>query len=158
LKATIPKPMILEKEVKELEDLIEHSEKLKTEVSAKRVDWHIDHSLKVLIGVSKSLKRSDPSTFKKQFNFLRSMVFAFQIIPKGKGKAPKAVVSEGDILKENLYLQLKETKEQLIEMEGLSEKSYFKHPYFGLLNLKMSKKFLAIHTKHHIKIMKNIIA
>jgi hypothetical protein len=157
LKATIPKPMILEKEVKELEDLIEHSEKLKTDVSAKGVDWHIDHSLKVLIGVAKSLKRSDPSEYKQKFNLLRSIVFAFQIIPKGKGRAPKAVLNDGDILEEDLYLQLKEAKEQLIELEGISEKSYFKHPYFGLLNLKMSMQFLNIHTRHHIKIIRDII-
>ncbi len=149
--------MILNKELNELEDLIEHANKLKTEVSAKGVDWHIDHSLKVLLGVSKSLKRSDPSKYKRKFNLLRSIIFAFQIIPKGKGKAPKAVVAEGDILKQDLYHQLKEAKEKLNELIDLPETSYFKHPYFGLLNLKMSVQFLNIHTRHHIKIIKNII-
>jgi len=149
--------MILDKELKELEDLFAHSSRLKTEVSAKGVDWHIDHSLKVLNGVSKSLKRSDPSEYKRQFNLLRSIVFAFQIIPKGKGRAPKTVVNDGEILEKDLYLQLKEAKEQLMELEDISEKSFFKHPYFGLLSLKMSMQFLNIHTRHHIKIIRDII-
>jgi hypothetical protein len=45
----------------------------------------------------------------------------------------------------------------LLELEHLDAKSNFMHPYFGQLNLKQTKKFLALHTKHHLKIIDDIL-
>ena len=42
-------------------------------------------------------------------------------------------------------------------MKELHANSNFKHPYFGVLNLKMTKRFLEIHTNHHLKIIKEIL-
>jgi hypothetical protein len=149
--------MFLENEIGKIEEFINQAEKLNIQVSEKGVDWHIDHSLKVINSVIHALKKSNPSDYKRKFNLLRSFIFTFQFIPKGKGKAPKAVVANGNITKEDLFLQLKDAKVRLVEMEDLPKNRFFKHPYFGMLNLNLSKKFLSIHSKHHIKIIRNII-
>ena len=149
--------MFLESELTETENLIKYSNKLETKVSLKGVGWHIDHLLKVLVSVSESLKKSNPETYKWEFNFLRTIIFTIQTIPIGKGKAPKSVVAVGEINEEDIYDQLKKAKQLLLEIDNISSNSYFNHPYFGLLNLRLSKQFLRIHTRHHLKIIRKII-
>jgi hypothetical protein len=150
--------MLLEKKINDLEQKIDHSDKLATNISEKAVDWHIDHSLKVIIAVVNALQNSDLGNYKWKFNLIRTYIFTVGYIPRGKGKAPKSVLPADHIIKENLLLQFKEAKNQIKIIESLPSKSNFKHPYFGILNLKMTTKFLNIHTKHHLKIINDIIS
>ena len=150
--------MFLEKKINELEQNIVHSDKLATNISEKAVEWHIDHSLKVIIAVVNALKHSDPANYKWKFNVIRSYIFTIGSIPRGKGKAPKSVLPDDHITRENLLAQLKKAKDQIKIIENLPLQSNFNHPYFGILNVKMTTKFLDIHTRHHLKIIKDIIA
>jgi len=150
--------MLLEKKIGELEQKIDHADKLATNISEKAVAWHIDHSLKVIIAVVNALQNSDPANYKWKFNLIRSYIFTVGSIPRGKGKAPKSVLPADHIIKENLLLQLKEAKDQINTIENLPSNSNFKHPYFGILNVIMTTKFLEIHTGHHLKIINDIIA
>ena len=148
--------MILQKELAEIEQFIEKYETQNSNISAKGIGWHIDHSLKVIMGVCDQLKKSDPSTYQWKFNGTRLFVYTFNYFPRGKGKSPKAVLPPENILKENLKNQLEKTKQELNSILNLSSKSYFNHPYFGSLNLKRTKKFLKLHTLHHLKICRDI--
>ena len=150
--------MLLEKKIGELEQKIDHADKLATNISEKAVAWHIDHSLKVIIAVVNALQNSDPVNYKWKFNLIRSYIFTVRSIPRGKGRAPKSVLPADLIIKESLLLQLKEAKEQLKIIEKLPSKSNLNHPYFGILNVKMTTKFLEIHTGHHLKIINDIIS
>ena len=49
-----------------------------------------------------------------------------------------------------------ENKINPFDLETLNANSYFKHPYFGDLNLKKTLWFLNLHTNHHLKIIKDI--
>ena len=150
--------MFLEKRISELEQMIVHADKMAANISEKAVDWHIDHSLKVIIAVVNALQNSDPEIYKWKFNLIRFYIFTVGSIPRGKGKAPKSVLPGDNIIKENLLLQLKEAKDQIKTIENLPSKSNFKHPYFGMLNVKLTSTFLDIHTKHHLKIINEIIS
>jgi len=149
--------MLLDKEIAELTGLINYSEKLNTAVSEKGIDWHLDHSLKVIIRVSGALKKSDPAKYKWRFNLIRSYIYLTNSVPRGRGKAPKYVVAQGEISKADLYDQLAQAQRSLTEMEDLPAQSNFKHLYFGMLDLRMAKKFLKIHTNHHLKIIRDIL-
>ena len=149
--------MFLKEQIATLEKMIEHMELSVAQVSAKGIDWHIIHTLKAISVVIKTLKKSDPSLFRRKYNLLRSVIFVSGKIPRGKGKAPKSVLPPDVILKEDLLLQIKEARKHLNEMKELHANSNFKHPYFGVLNLKMTKRFLEIHTNHHLKIIKEIL-
>ena len=81
---------MLIKEIVKLEELIDYSDKIKISVSSKDVYWHIDHSLKFIIGVCNTLKKSNPQHYMWRFNFIRLIVFTNGSIPRGKGKAPKS--------------------------------------------------------------------
>jgi len=121
------------------------------------VSWHLAHSLKVLHNIIKVLQSSNADEYRWRFNRSRSFVYLINFIPRGKGKAPKAVMPAEDISKEELHKEIATVRQLLEELQHLDAKSNFTHPYFGQLNLKHTKKFLAIHTKHHLKIIEDII-
>ena len=149
--------MFLNNYLNEMKSLIEKSDIENLKVSKKGIDWHLDHSLKVLIGVPKALHQSNPTAFKSNFNFMRLLVYTFNWIPRGKGKAPKHVRSYDPITKEQLYTQIELAKESLNMLDTLDKNSHFAHPYFGSLNLKNAKKMMSLHTKHHLKICRDIL-
>ena len=149
--------MFLSNKLSEIESLIEKSDIENLKVSKKGIDWHLDHSLKVLIGIPKALHQSDPKAYKSNFNLMRLMVYTFNWIPRGKGKAPKHVRSYDPITKEQLYAQINLAKESLSILDTLDKNSHFAHPYFGILNLKNAKKMMSLHTEHHLKICRDIL-
>ncbi len=143
--------------LEELETKIKFRDTENLSVSKSNVSWQIDHTLKVLNLIIETLKNSNPKEYKWKFNFLKSLVFITGVIPRGKGKAPKSVQSFDEITLDDLHVQLKKAKVSVSLLNHLNDNCNFIHPYFGVLNLKETEKFLVIHTKHHIKIINDIV-
>ncbi len=150
-------PLFLSEELQKITELIPHAQKSNPVVSKKGIDWHLSHSLKVINGICKALIVSDSSEYKHSFNIKRSYVFLTGGFPRGVGKAPKAVSPSDQITEEDLLNQINKVRAIIPELSTLPLNSHFKHPYFGMLNLERSKKFLIIHTNHHFKIIKDIL-
>ena len=93
--------------IQELERFIEKHSDINTDISSSTVGWQIDHTLKVITSITFALKNSDPSAFKSNFNFKRSMVFWRGSIPRGIAKAPKSVQSDGTIAIDDLKTAIK---------------------------------------------------
>jgi hypothetical protein len=137
--------------IKDLESKIEFKDVINLNISKSDVAWHIDHSLKVINSVITVLKKSNPEDYKWKLNFKRSYFFLVGYIPRGRATAPKFVQSLDAISLKDIHRQL-ETGKFLID-----KKSNLKHPFVGLLNLKQAKRFLVIHTHHHLKIIDDIL-
>ena len=140
-----------------LENKMANHNDFNEKVSKSNVAWHIDHSLKVILAVSAAIQKSNPSEYQWKFNLKRQFVYITGYMPRGIGKAPKAVQSFDEITKESIGEQLKKAAIALAELQQLDKNSHFQHPYFGSLNLKPTLRFLKLHTHHHIKIMNDII-
>ncbi len=147
----------MNKELTAIEKYIKDKDKSREKVSKVTVGWHLYHSLRVINSVCNSLQSSDPNVYKKEFNFVRFLVYTMGKIPKGRGKAPKSVLPPNEITTEDIITQLEKAIEKLDMFETLHEKSHFKHPVFGVLNKKQTRRFLKIHTKHHLQIVKDIL-
>lgn len=147
----------LEALLTELENKIPKQEVMNLMVSKSSVGWHIEHSLLTFNLIIETLKKSNPKDYKWTFNFMRTLVFAMNKIPRGKAKAPDRVQPKTLFSKETLENHIYNSKQKLKELEGLHRNSYFPHPYFNLLNLKPTIRFLSIHTKHHINIINDIL-
>lgn len=126
-------------------------------VSTSTIAWQIDHSLKVIIGVIATLKKTKPEKYKPSFNYKRSIVLLIGKIPRGKANAPESVRNYEKIEIEDLKSQIEIAKNSILELENLNPKNHFIHPFFGILNLKQTIRFLNIHTYHHIKIINDIL-
>lgn len=149
--------MTLDHLLNQLEDYSLKRENINTAVSSQPVGWHIDHSLKVIIAICKTLQKSNPDEYVKSINLKRSFFLAIGAFPRGKAKAPKAVMATDKITIEAILNQLHEARELLKVVQTLPQNSFFIHPMFGQLNAAITPKFLKMHTYHHIKIIRDIL-
>lgn len=149
--------MPLLQQIEALEKALPEAKNINQSISKKGVDWHIDHTLKVLNGVCKNLQQSNPEEYKWKFNKIRLLIFTKGSIPRGKGKAPKRVLPKDVITIEEIQQQIAEAKQLVVMITSLPEKSYFSHPLFGMLKRDKCIKFLGMHTHHHLTIINDII-
>ena len=96
---------------------------------------------------------------------LGRLVLLFRWIPRGKGRAPEAVIPPDTSSAEELATRLKESLEELCEIESLSSsgsaraklRSGRRHHFaFGDLNALEWLRFARIHTRHHLRIIRDI--
>jgi hypothetical protein len=143
--------------VPELANYIADYNQFNHAISEASVGWHIEHSLLVIKQVTATVAQSEPKLYKSKFNLSRFFVFLLKTIPRGKAKAPKVVIPVDEITIETLQESLKNTYQAIAYLKDCQENQYFMHPFFGQLNKKQTIKFLAIHTKHHLKIVRDIL-
>ena len=147
----------LSKLIKSLEEKIPMMDAANTQISSAKVGWHIQHSLMVINSIINGLKQSDPTMYQWKFNLNKTLIFTLGKIPRGKGKAPKVVQPKEEITKDTLLESVEKANISVAELNHVQKNQYFLHPYFGHLNLKPTIKFLKIHTKHHLKIINDIL-
>jgi len=147
----------LKKLLIELENKIPNQELLNPIISKSSVGWHIEHTLLTMNLVIENIHKSNPENYKRTFNLNRFLVFTLNKIPRGRAKAPKVVQPKMDFTTDSLLYHLEKGKTNLKKLNTLSANNYFEHPYLGQLNLKPTIKFIKIHTKHHLKIITEII-
>lgn len=141
----------------QLESHISNFEKTNPKVSNSTVGWQIDHCLLVINGIIGQIEISDPLKFQPKWTFPKFMVFITGKIPRGKAKAPKVVIPTQVATQEKLIAKLAAAKNNVLKLDSFSENQFFNHPFFKDLNVKQTKKFLTIHTKHHLKIIEDIL-
>jgi hypothetical protein len=143
--------------LQQLENHISNFEKTNPKVSNSTIGWQIDHCLLVINGIIGQLEISDPLKYQPKWTFPKFMVFTTGKIPRGKAKAPKVVIPTQVATQEELLAKLAAAKNNVLKLDSFSENQFFNHPYFKDLNVKQTKKFLTIHTKHHLKIIQDIL-
>jgi hypothetical protein len=148
---------VLENKLDILESYIPNCEDINTSVSKVAISWHLDHSLKVINSVVKSMKNSDPTLYVNNFRFLGKVFLKLGFFPRGKAKTPKYVMPPEVVLKSDLISQLVEAKQNIKTINHLDENTFFKHPLFGNTNKFRVIRFLDTHTNHHLKIVKSIL-
>ena len=148
----------LDRELIQLAEFVPHRDSLNTAISKVDIAWHLDHTLKVINRIYDSLQASDPEAYVLNLNPARILVFTSGELPRGKGKAPASVVPPDDIHTQDILSQLAEAREKVPLLDSLHTSASFVHPVFGRLNTKYAKRFLEIHTQHHLKIIEDILS
>ena len=141
----------------EIEKAIPFKDKMNEKISKSDIGWQLDHSLKVINNVCVILKKEHSKPYKKDFNLLRFVLFTLGYIPRGKAKAPKFVNEQKPISSQSLIEQLNKAKAHVKAIALLDKNAYFTHHAFGILSKKKTIRFLEIHTKHHLKIINDIL-
>jgi hypothetical protein len=141
----------------ELEASIALHDVTKPAVSHASVGWHIEHSLMTFNLVIEQAVGSDPKMFAPKFSWIKLLILTFKIIPRGKGRAPKIVQPVHDISPLSLKQNVDRARQKAGMLLNLHPNSFFVHPFFGHMDLATTRKFLDIHTTHHLKIIRDIL-
>lgn len=130
---------------------------LNTKISTSSVGWHIDHSLIVINQIIQTVSLSDPKEYEWKFNSKRLIVFTLNKIPRGKAKAPKAVIPMDEFNPDSVREKFIMARENIELLKELHPNKFFMHPFFGKLNVKHTFKMIQLHSNHHLHIIKDII-
>ncbi|MBA2746669.1 MAG: hypothetical protein H0U44_10620 [Flavisolibacter sp.] len=140
-----------------LEENIPHHHLVHPDISKASVGWHIAHSFLTMEQVINMISKSNPGQYHPKSGLLKSVILLFGKIPRGKGRAPLSVQPKNEFTVENLQLQADHAKGSILLLDTLSVNHFFDHPYFGNLNLKPTRRFLYVHTNHHVSIVRDIV-
>ncbi len=147
----------LDEQLNELENYIPQYKLNSPATSAGSVGWHITHCLLTMANVMAAVSRSDAASYTPKKSLLKFVVMNSGFIPRGKVKAPKIVqpigVDDEVVLKEKLL----QAKKSLASINSWNARQYFDHPIFGHVPANKTKRFIAVHTNHHLKIIREIL-
>ena len=143
--------------IDELESFIKDQQKVNPAISAGSIGWHIEHCLLTIDIVIEALRQSVPEEYQPKFHLWKNIVMTSKIIPRGRAKAPRSVRPANDLSTESLFRHVVNCRGQLNVFKTLERNHHFLHPYFGQMNSNQAVKFLRIHTRHHLKIIKEIV-
>jgi hypothetical protein len=141
----------------DLEQQVQFIDSTNPTISSVSVGWHIDHSCLVIIKIVETIKKADPLKYKPTFSFMKQLVFLLGKFPRGKAKAPSAVLPVDSLNREGLIIQIEKARTAINELNSCSKNQFFSHPIFGQLNVAVTQQFFCIHTKHHLSIIKDIL-
>lgn len=147
----------LKEELKEILNLIPEHKKGNEEVSKVSVGWHLYHTLLTMNEIYDVMKSSRAETYVQRFNLTRTLMFSSNQIPRGKAKSPQRVTPPAVFSSEDIKLQFYRARTNMSFVDAMHEKAHFTHPSAGTLNREDSKRFLKIHTEHHLKIIRDIL-
>jgi hypothetical protein len=144
--------------VDQLSTYIPVSEKVNGTISEVNIGWHIEHACLVIIKITETIKKSNPDEYKRNFSIKKFFVFLTRKFPRGKAKAPAAVMPVEQLSETHLLESIANAKKAIEELNNCTKNQFFTHPIFGKLNQPQTFPFLGIHTNHHISIIKDIVA
>jgi hypothetical protein len=143
--------------IDQLEQYIAKQSSINPSVSRSSAGWHIEHSLLTIDSIVEALRKSEPASYKGKFSFPRLLISTINRIPRGRAQAPSTVQPNENFSTESLKTHVASTRQKLLELDKLQSNNFIKHPVFGSLKLKPTMKFIAIHTQHHLIIIKDIL-
>lgn len=147
----------LQKQLDEMEALLEKSDRMNPKVSEADIAWHLEHNLLVINQVITGLKHSNVQLYQPTFSIAKWMILLLGILPKGRVKAPQSVSPKEGSDKGKIIQDLALARENIEDLSCFPKNKYFEHPFFGHINVRLTPRFLAIHTHHHLKIMYQIL-
>ena len=129
-------------------------------ISAWSVGQQVDHMLNVAQGVFSRLT-GEGEEVAERINLSGRILLGLGWFPRGVARSPKAALPAeapaAAALGERLA-RLRGDYQDLRFRTGLlaSRKRLLRHPYFGGLDCAQSLRFVAVHTHHHLKIVRDI--
>ena len=141
----------------ELRQYVKSADVQCADVSAWSIGMHIHHTALAIIGVCNALSNSEPPTPSRSFSPLRFLLFRLGRFPRGRAKAPEVTLPRRDLSTDELDSCINDAANRLEDASRLPSDRWFKHFVFGVLNRDETLRFIDIHTRHHLRIIRDIL-
>ena len=152
----ISQELELNKEFLSIEKYVSSMEELEEDISKAPVKWHLLHKLQVINGVVDIAANSNPEDFNSKSNFKWWYVATFGKIPRGQVKAPDVVNPSFDITEKDIKNALENAKLTASQWSNLEDNNFYQHHVLLDLNKRKIRRFLKVHTRHHLRIVRDI--
>lgn len=120
---------------------------------------HVDHSVKVATSIVNRLLDLTAERG-KPFKFVGRLILLLGWIPRGKGRSPERLRAV-QCSREELTAAIDALEVQLAKLGAshLDAKrgGVVPHPLFGGLNPMQALRFTTVHTRHHLKIVRDVL-
>ena len=126
-------------------------------VSKWSAGMHVQHVCLAMIAVCQSLVGSAPPPPPSRFSLVTSAIFLTGRIPRGRGKSPDRAIPAEGVSREELESMLTECERWLEEARQVSEDHWYRHFAFGVLDRDRTLRFIGIHNRHHLRIVREIL-
>ena len=126
-------------------------------VSGWSVGQHVEHCLLATIGIAAALAGSSPPPPRPGLALKRRMLILTGWIPRGRARAPAAVSPQVEPGIERLQALLEQADAALADAAQLPQDAWFRHFALGPMDRDTSLAFLAVHDRHHLKIVRDIL-
>jgi hypothetical protein len=117
---------------------------------------HIHHCGLGMIEMSRALAASEPPPPPSRFSIITTVVFLTRRMPRGRGKAPDAAHPRQNAPQEELVALLDKSERACAAADELGRSTWFKHFAFGILDRDKTLRLIAIHNRHHLRIISDI--
>ena len=129
-------------------------------ISTWSVGDHCDHTLLVARRILESV-RENQEVAGPPLKLMGRVVLATRFIPRGKAKSPASVLPqarERELLEAELETVRAVLAQIVSSVELLrSKKRVFQHPMLGAMTASEALEFAEIHTRHHLRIVRDIV-
>jgi hypothetical protein len=146
----------LEQGIQDLRRAVPDAARRAAPVSAWSVGMHVHHCCLAMTAIGRALIASTPPPPPSRASLLARVIFATGRIPRGRGRAPEAVVPEQDAPPPTLAALLDESERVLAEAGSVDPAAWFKHFVFGPLDRDKTIRFIRMHNHHHLRIIADI--
>ncbi len=129
------------------------------EVSGWSAGEHLDHSAKVAAAILRQMLKNEPIDA-PPINWIGRALLGAGWLPRGRGRSPErlrgAVVTP--VVLEATYRELAGLLEDFPKRSALEpSRPLVKHPVFRGLNATQAMRFIAVHNRHHMKIVDEVL-
>jgi hypothetical protein len=122
------------------------------------ISEHVDHCVRVMRFALERIHEPKPTSRSK--TLVGHVILAIGWIPRGRAKAPELVRGTRRS-SEEISSEITELRRLAADLpsHALNNRKIrvMKHPYFGGLTASETLRFLAIHNRHHLKIIRDIV-
>lgn len=135
----------------------EHAERGASFVSKWTVGEHVHHCCLTMIGVVRTLEKSTQPPPPPRKSVPRSVVFITGHIPRGRARSPEHVLPQQALAPEKLLSLIDESVREIGRARSFDRGTWMRHPIFGPLHRDDALKFVRIHNRHHVRIVRDIL-
>ena len=127
------------------------------DVSRWSIGKHVEHCLRATLGICSAIAGSEPYRGRIRRGLVRRIILLSGWIPRGRGKAPEGAVPQTEPTASDLRELLAQARKS-VEPAALADRAgWWKHFAFGVFPREEALKFAAIHNRHHLRIIVDIV-
>lgn len=141
----------------EIEGFTSRADLKVAEVSDWSVGQQIDHVLKATSTFTILLLRNRPADGTGTQRQLKEKLLQKGSFPRGLVQAPDVTRPDAEPSEESLKRQIRKCRNRIARLSEVSEESVADHPYLGEMQRDEVIAFLAIHLRHHLSIIRDIV-